>query len=163
LPADLPLLARVFPVLQRLVPGESMPTLAGEPPDRQILRRRAFTALRTLLGRMAARQPLVVAIHDLQWGDADDAPLPLRLFRPAPPGPAFGGSSRTEDADTNPRRKALRNPADPDEPGLARRELAVEALSQSEARELALTLFGSDQAVARAEAHLIARESHGNP
>ncbi len=46
---------------------------------------------------------------------------------------------------------------------LDHRELAVEALTQSEARELALALLGRDDAVSRAQAHMVGRESGGNP
>ena len=42
---------------------------------------------------------------------------------------------------------------------LEHRELSVEALTQSEARELTLALLGRDDAVARAQAHVVARES----
>lgn len=164
LPADLPLLARVFPVLQRNIKddGESRPPV--EPQDRPLLRRRAFGALRSLLARLSDETPLIVAIDDLQWGDAEDAGLLFDLLRP-PDAPRllFVGSYRTEDAESSPLLKALRASPAWEEPGLAHRELAVESLSQSEARELALEFFGSDLAVARAEAHLIARESHGNP
>ena len=47
--------------------------------------------------------------------------------------------------------------------GLDHRELAVEPLTQSEARELTLALLGRDDAVSRAQAHMVARESGGNP
>ena len=46
---------------------------------------------------------------------------------------------------------------------LEHRELAVEALSLAEARELALALLGRDDAVALAQAHMVATESGGNP
>ena len=46
---------------------------------------------------------------------------------------------------------------------LDHRELAVEALTQSEGRELTLALLGRDDAVSRAQAHMVSRESRGNP
>ena len=46
---------------------------------------------------------------------------------------------------------------------LDHRELAVEELSMAEARQLALALLGRDDAVALAQAHVVATESGGNP
>src|SRR5262249_23180048 len=64
--------ARIFPVLSRVEPastdggGESNDAI-----DPMELRRVGFRALRELLRRLAAERPLVVAIDDLQWCDAD--------------------------------------------------------------------------------------------
>jgi len=80
-------LCRVFPVLARV------PVFADEQVPRELdpleLRRRAFEALHEILARIADRQPLVIAIDDVQWGDADslralsqlwDSPRPARAL-----------------------------------------------------------------------------------
>jgi hypothetical protein len=62
-------LCRVFPVLARLpaFADESVPAGLGSTE----LRRRAFDAFHEMLARIADRQPVVIAIDDVQWGDAD--------------------------------------------------------------------------------------------
>ena len=70
LPRDASALVKLFPVMRR-VPG--MAALTGQlalldPVD---VRRRGLTQLRELLAAVAATQPLVIAVDDLQWGDLD--------------------------------------------------------------------------------------------
>ncbi|MGH7270434.1 MAG: serine/threonine protein kinase, partial [Polyangiaceae bacterium] len=85
LPPDLWALARLFPVLRRVPSIASVKEQVVTDPHRA--RRRAFLALRELLASLAKRQPLVVFVDGVQWGDADSAALLLDLVRPphAPP------------------------------------------------------------------------------
>jgi hypothetical protein len=79
---------RLFPVLR------SVSQLSAHPepqvvPDDLDMRVQGFDALRDLLGRMAARGPLVIWIDDVQWDDADSVALieALLRHRGAPPPP----------------------------------------------------------------------------
>jgi serine/threonine protein kinase len=158
LPPDTPALARLFPVLRRAIAvADAVAAALPEVPDPHELRRRAFAALRDLLGRLAASQPLVLYIDDLQWGDADSAALLSDLLAPPEPPPLLLLCSyRSEYGATSPCLRALR-----EQPG--RRELEVEALAPEDARQLALDLLGHDDPAAQAHAALMARESGGSP
>ncbi len=70
----------VFSVLGRIKAfssAEELDTVAL-----QDIRLLAFRALRELLGTLARARPLILWIDDLQWGDADSAPLFRELLRP---------------------------------------------------------------------------------
>jgi hypothetical protein len=166
LPRDIAQLARVFPVLNRVDAVASAPRPEFEIPDQQELRRRAFAALRALLANIGREEPLVVAIDDLQWADPENAPVLTELMRPPdPPRMLLLGTFRTEDVETSLFLRALLGAdlQDSSRLTLAFQELSVGALSQGDSRALALALLGRDDAITRAEAHLVARESHGNP
>jgi eukaryotic-like serine/threonine-protein kinase len=164
LPPDVAFLARIFPVLQTVEAVALVRRESPEMPDQQELRRRAFSALRELLARLGAQRPLVLAIDDLQWGDVDSAILLSDLIcSPAAPALLFIGCFRSEDLDRSPFLFEIRKSIAGSPGSLEHRELAVEALTQSEARELTLALLGRDDAVSRAQAHMVGRESGGNP
>jgi hypothetical protein len=82
-PADVLPLLRLFPVLRQVdgivAAASREDPLLSEP---HVLRQRGFGALRNLLARIAAHQPLVMAIDDVQWSDVDSAALIQELLRP---------------------------------------------------------------------------------
>lgn len=164
LPRDVALLARVFPVLRSVQSLTPAGNTASEMPDPQELRLRVFAALRELLTRLASEARLVLAVDDLHWGDADSASLLAELLYTAnPPVMLVLGAYRLEDVDRSHFCRTLRRSRESGDSKTRTVELVVDSLTQAESRELALALLKRDDALARAQAHLIARESAGNP
>ncbi len=159
MPRDLWALARLFPVMQTVVDN-----LHGRGPSHAVidlveLRRRAFAALRDLLGRLADRRRLVITIDDLQWADADSTALLEGLLRP-PDAPALLllASFRSEEIEHQPfLRTLLAHTGTP-----TRRELSVGPLAPGEVRRLVLDLLGDPEA-ALPFVDRIVRESAGSP
>src|SRR6185295_19218538 len=131
-----------------------------ESPDRFTLRRRAFTALRELLGRISDRQLLVISIDDLQWSDADSTTLLEEVLRP-PDAPALLllASFRTEDIETRPFLEALLKRAGSE----TCRELEVTPLTRDEAARLASGVLPMGVPAASLFIDSIVREARGNP
>jgi serine/threonine protein kinase len=158
-PADIGALAHLFPVLRRVPRLDRLPE---EPPgDPARTRRRAFGALRELLGKLAGQRTLILTIDDVQWGDTDSAALLLDLVRPpnAPP-ILIVMAYREEDAPTAPflSELRLRWPA-----GSEVRDVTVGPLDRDGARRLALALVGGGGEAEQKLADAVARESRGNP
>ena len=160
MPRDVPALARLFPVMLQIDSVFDAPQREEQIPDPFTLRRRAFAALRELLARISDRQPLVVCIDDLQWSDDDSTTLLEDLLRPPDSPPLLLlVSFRSEDLETRPFLRALLNTANAE----SRRELAVTALSRSEARKLIGELLGSNAREIEPFVDSIIREAQGNP
>ena len=164
LSADVPYLARLFPVLRR-VPAIAATASVADIVDQRELRRRAFAALRELLARLGWRRRLVLCIDDLQWGDLDSADLLTELVA-APDAPRlclFCSYRREYVASSDCLRRLLEDGA-LNRSGQVRQELPIEPLKPAEARQLALVLLGGTYAGATEEdAESIARESEGGP
>ncbi|MCA9661629.1 MAG: AAA family ATPase, partial [Myxococcales bacterium] len=164
MPRDIHALARVFPVLERVPVVLEAPRRAFESPDQQELRRRAFRGLREILAKIADRHPLILRIEDMQWGDEDSARLLADILAPPdPPGLLLIGVYRNDEAASSPMLAELRRLYGQAALSHDVRNLAVGALSATEARALALALFGRDDHPARNQAAMIARESDGSP
>jgi serine/threonine protein kinase len=165
LPRDITVLSRLFPVLLR-VPAIAEPAVRGfEPPDPLELRRRGFGALRVLLSRLAHDQPVIVAIDDVQWGDADSGTfLADLLHHPEPPAALVLLGQRAEDERTSPllgalrrSRAALGEPLSP----LVMREIDVGPFGDDDARAL-IRALGSSAAGDDATGALV-RDAGGSP
>lgn len=159
LPPDLPLLAKLFPVLESAVHYSQART---DSLDLAEVRRPAFRVLREILTRLARKQPLVMAIDDLHWGDADSASLLIELLSPPEPPPfLFLGCFRNEDRAGSPLLEQLAPVFNRFSPVIASREVAVHPLEMSEARQLAESLL-REEAGEDEIAHIVA-ESGGVP
>lgn len=162
LPRDAAILARVFPVLQAVDEIRRAPEFAIAGLDSVAVRQRAAAALRELLFSLAVRHPLVLAIDDAQWGDADSAAILQQVLRPPDAPPLLLIAAYRSEYGRDPPLVAALNSLGRDQPGPQVEPVAVGPLSANEARSLALqlTAAGSEQA---AFADAIASESGGNP
>ncbi len=159
LPHDVWALARLFPVLRRVPSIAAMDEQVAGDPNR--MRRRAFFALRELLSSLTRRQPLVVFVDGVQWGDTDSAALLLELVRPpdAPP-LLLLMTYRDEELQTSPFLLETRTRW----PALAElRTITIGPLEAEETRRLALTLLGPEDGQTRITADAIALEARGSP
>ena len=164
LPTDIAVLARLFPVLQRVpaIAGAPMPAMTI--PDQRELRHAAFAALRELLGRMGRSSTLVVMIDDLQWGDVDSALLLGELVQPPdPPHLLLLLSYRSEYRDRSACLRTLDEVERATESARARIELSVGPLTPIDAERLALSLLDGNDARTATQARQVALESRGNP
>ena len=160
LPREARRLTQLFPVLDRVEVLREAPARAQGELDAPELRRRAFQALRELLGRIGDRRPLIIAIDDLQWGDADSAFLLTELLRP-PDAPALLLllSYRAEDSGRSAALRTLFQELDKLE--IARRAIPVTTLPEEDTRQLAQNLL-VDAGASREMIEDIVRESGGN-
>ena len=161
MPPDMPALTRVFPVLLQ-VEAIANACRAHEPGsvDPLDLRRRAFAALRELLGRLATLVSLVVWIDDLQWADADSAVLLEELLRP-PSQPAMLTvlSFRSEETAAKPFLRALLDRSGQD----AWSTISLEPMTENEALALIARLLPADSALTDRDKNRMTREAGGSP
>ncbi len=162
LPRDVMALARLFPVLREVEAVASGRHRHVEIPDAQELRRRAFGALRELLNRLSDRNPLVLFIDDMQWGDLDSCALLADLLEPPDPPALLLIVAYRSDEERNPVLQTFVTAMQRAHPAGSLRDVEVGELEPADVRELATTLLGGGEATsARIEA--IAREAGGSP
>ena len=168
MPRDVATLARVFPVLRDVEDIAEAPERSA-PLDLQELRRRAFGALRELLGRLADRRAVVLFIDDLQWGDADSARVLVEILRPPdPPALLLVACYRTEDVPSSPLLRTLLDWRARADRVLDVREVAVGPLTATHAVDLARQLMdvehgGRGSPVEPGALAAIGREAGGSP
>ncbi|RMH44098.1 MAG: serine/threonine-protein kinase PknK [Deltaproteobacteria bacterium] len=170
LPREVDVLAQTFPVLgqieavaKRLVAAESAATDraidpgAGAPSSAALRaaidpverRMRLFRAVRDLFARLSADRPVVVAIDDLHWADADSLRLLGEVLRPPrAPRVLVVATSRPP-------------PPGADALPVRMRELRVTGLAPGDARELVDRILGGRRSPAIRDR--IAAETAGHP
>lgn len=164
LPDDVGALARLFPVLNRLEAVRHTKRGSTSDPDPDALRARAVQSLSELLGRMAARRPIVLFIDDLQWGDRDSVRLLLELVGlPEPPPVLLLLCYRSEDVDRSACLRELLDIRHRELRALATVTLDLAPLSEGASLTLARSLLDTGRPDLDAIAAQIARESLGSP
>jgi serine/threonine protein kinase len=159
LPEGIGTAARLFPVLQRIPRvQDAAEAQAGDP---QAVRRRAFEALRQVFAVLVRRQPLVVALDDVHWGDVDSASLLLEVLRgPGAPALLVVMTFRDDEAKASP---FLREIGERWPVGVRTMDVTVGPLDPEDARRLAACLLEDSGETARRIAAAAARESNGSP
>jgi eukaryotic-like serine/threonine-protein kinase len=152
--------AEVFPVLRRCgAIGRALRPLAREMEPAE-LRARVFAGVRELFTRLAARRPVVIAIDDFQWADADSVALLRELVRPPDSPPLVLVTTVREGSGDTPAPAASPSHA----VGAASAvDLRLAGLPDSDARDLVrrLALALAPDLESRVDA--IAAESRGHP
>jgi tetratricopeptide (TPR) repeat protein/predicted Ser/Thr protein kinase len=162
-PRNLRALTRVFPVLQRVpfAPSGTEAELSGAEPHE--VRRRAFAALRELLARIADRQPVVAWIDDIQWGDADSAPILAEALRQPDAPPLLLLLSHREDSREYSPFLAALEAGDRSLPLPEIERLTLGPLDPADARKLVLDLLGAVPEDLQDSASAVAAHAAGSP
>ncbi|MCA9673388.1 MAG: protein kinase, partial [Myxococcales bacterium] len=162
IPPDAWFLSRLFPVLSRVPAIANADPPKTDFPDRAELRRRAVAGLKLLLQRIAERQPLVVQIDDLQWGDRDSVTLLDELLAPPdPPALLLLLCFRREERDSSKVLAQLLGSKTVGREAKHAREMPLEPMTPEETHELAERLLEGNAATALAQT--IVTESGGSP
>jgi len=164
LPRDACFLPKLFPVLARVPAIAAARARSDVLPDVQELRQRTFQALRELLARTSDRQPLVIWIDDLQWGDRDSGTFIAELCAPPQQPPLLLLLTyRSEESESNTTLEYLHQ-ALANQRGLGTwQELEVDSLSNAESRDLLADLLGKDHQVPPETFATIMQEASGHP
>ncbi len=160
---DVAVLARVFPALGQVPAIAAQTTRWRNLADQREQRLRAFTGLQHLLHRLSQRQPVVLWIDDLHWGDTDSAALLKHIAQATDRSRLLLiATYRSEYIDTSECLRELRRTASSAGHGLVTVDVAVGTLTPSDARELVRSLLG-DNMSAESAIERITLESEGNP
>ena len=163
LPRDVLALARLFPVLRRVGAVVDARRRFVDISDSRELRRKAFAALRDLLVRLAEREPTILFIDDLHWGDEDSAALLLEVLRsPDEPALLLIGTYRTEEVETSPSLRAFLGLEETSDPSSVFK-MAADEFTLEDGRQLAEVVLESDSDAVLERMDELVREAGGNP
>lgn len=164
LPRDAFLLPKLFPVLARVGAIAAAPARSAVVPAVQELRQRTFRALRELLARLSDRQPVVIWIDDLQWGDRDSSTFLAELCAPPQQPPLLLLLSyRSEEMGASSTLAYLRQVLASQRLHGRWRELGLAELSDAESRQLLHALVPEDKQLAQEAEATIMHEARGHP
>ena len=161
-PSDIGALAQLFPAFERV--GAIKRLLANAKPagDALLHRQRAELALQLLLQAVAHKQPVVLWIDDLQWGDLDSARILQNwLQQPAQASLLFVFSYRSEEISTSTCLARLLE--DAQSTRASEHTIAVNALGDADIRALCEARLGSSAKPHGEILERIVAEAAGSP
>ncbi|WP_166831167.1 serine/threonine-protein kinase [Thalassoroseus pseudoceratinae] len=163
LPRDVQALQHTFPVFGRVKAIRASQSANLSELDDHEVRNRAFLAMRELLGRISDRQPVILFVDDLQWGDTDSAEVLMQVLRgPNPPRVYFLGTYRTDEADDSRFLTAWQTIAKQQQIEVDTRSLSVGPLTADECRQLMIEMLDTDTEVVRRRATEFFEQTAGN-
>ena len=162
MPPESPSLLRMFPVLGRVQSFAELSHGEDSVEDQQQLRQRAVGALRELLQRLSQGRTVVLAIDDLQWGDADSAAVLSELLghRDSPPLLLIGCYREAAD---QPEEFLTELSTRASAEGFWTAELRLGTLPQQDAQALAQLHLDVPEESSAGLAEEVARAAAGNP
>lgn len=156
-------LAQLFPVLRQIPEVAARWEQSTEALEPRELRRRGYRALGELLSRVAGREPLVIGIDDLHWGDLDSARLLVEMLTMDQAPPCLIVASYRSDEVTGACLTRLLHGEPPLSASVDVRKIEVDPLEPEQARVLAASLLTAGDGDAAQRLDAVCLEAHGNP
>jgi hypothetical protein len=156
-------LRRMFPCFSELEILAELPDRTDQTLDDQEIRFRAFAAVCETLERIADRQPVIISIDDLQWGDLDSIAMLAELIVPVDaPRLMLILTFRSEDAESSPPVRLLRIFQARLTEKRCWTEISLAGLGEEDGRDL-LRRLDQNGAVPEEQVRGMAEESRGSP
>ncbi len=153
-PRRVRVLCKLLPALEQVPWAARTETLPADPAEQ---RNRAVEALRELLQRLSDRRPLLLAIDDVQWMDAESARLLSLVLSSDPPNMLLLLALRNDAALDVPWARLVA-----DAPTQLR-EIAVAGLTEKDGRELAAHLWAGPEPATESHLTDLVKAAKGSP